>query len=101
MELRKWANAMLIAPLSAHTLAKIANGLSDSLVTLIARCWNMKTRKIHEKDNNSIKNGEEMKKLVNPLVICPAMNTMMWEHPVTEEHLSKLKSWGLTIVDPI
>lgn len=29
------------------------------------------------------------------------MNTMMWEHPVTNEQLEKLKNWGVTIVDPV
>jgi len=37
---------MIIAPLSANTLAKIATGMCDNLITLVCRCWNMK---IHEK----------------------------------------------------
>lgn len=44
IELRKWADALIIAPLSANTLAKIANGLCDNLVTLVCRCWDMKLR---------------------------------------------------------
>jgi phosphopantothenoylcysteine decarboxylase len=31
--------------------------------------------------------------------VCPAMNTMMYEHPCTLEHIQKLKSWGITVMD--
>lgn len=41
IELRKWANIMLIAPLSANTLAKLSNGLCDNLLTLVCRAWPM------------------------------------------------------------
>ena len=43
IELRKWAECLLIAPLSANTLAKLSNGLCDNLLTLICRAWDMKT----------------------------------------------------------
>lgn len=39
IELRKWADICLIAPLSANTLAKIANGLADNLLTSTLRAW--------------------------------------------------------------
>ena len=42
--LRKWADAMIIAPLSANTLAKLSTGLCDNLITLVCRCWDMKTQ---------------------------------------------------------
>jgi len=42
IELKKWADCLLIAPLSANTLAKLSNGLSDNLLTLICRAWSMK-----------------------------------------------------------
>lgn len=82
IELGKWADVLVIAPLSADTLAKLAHGRCDNLLTCIVRAWNM---------------GK-------PLVIAPAMNTHMWEHPATQEHLSTLKRWHkdkLYVLDPV
>merc|ERR1712029_238612 len=42
IELRKWADLMVIAPLSANTLAKISNGICDNLLTCVARAWDFK-----------------------------------------------------------
>lgn len=41
IQLRKWADYLLIAPLSANTLAKISNGICDNLLTLVCRAWPM------------------------------------------------------------
>lgn len=82
IELRSWADVLVIAPVSANTLGKLAHGLADNLVTNIARAW--------PRDK--------------PLIIAPAMNTQMWEHPATGEHLATLTRWfgaQLTIVLPI
>ena len=72
IELRKWADIFLIAPLSANTLAKLANGLSDNLLTCIFRAWDF-----------SLKEGEEAKsgksKLKKPIILAPAMNTFMFD----------------------
>lgn len=78
IQLRDTASALVIAPCSANTLAKLANGLADNLLTCVARAW----------DYN------------RPLIIVPAMNTYMWEHPVTQEHVIKLKHWGAKFVMP-
>ena len=78
--LRDWADVLLIAPLSANTLAKAANGLCDNLLTCVLRAWDRK----------------------KPVIIAPAMNTKMWEHPATAEHIAKLKSWyDLRVVPPV
>ncbi len=79
--LRRWADALLIAPLTAHTLARLANGLADDLLTSVARAWDMS----------------------KPIIVAPAMNTFMWEHPATKEHLTKLRRWypRLVIVQPV
>ncbi|RZF42679.1 hypothetical protein LSTR_LSTR001474 [Laodelphax striatellus] len=74
IELGKWADLLLIAPLDANTLAKIANGLCDNLLTCAVRAWD----------------------LSKPLLFCPAMNTRMWDHPITPTHIKTLKSWGYT-----
>jgi phosphopantothenoylcysteine decarboxylase len=65
IELRKWADLLLIAPLDANTLAKMANGLADNCLTCVYRAWDMK----------------------RPIVLAPAMNTLMWEHPATRRNL--------------
>lgn len=69
IELRRVATIILIAPLSANTLAKLANGLCDNLLTCVARCWDVKSG-------------------VNPFIVAPAMNTLMYEHPITDSQLS-------------
>ncbi|CAK73735.1 unnamed protein product (macronuclear) [Paramecium tetraurelia] len=79
IELRKWADCLLIAPLSANTMAKIANGLCDNLLTNVARAWDYK----------------------KPMILAPAMNTMMYENPITEKQINKLKKIGAFIIDSI
>lgn len=63
IELRKLADLLLISPLSANTMAKVSNGLSDNLLTSVFRCWDFKNKK--------------------PLLLAPAMNTLMYESPIT------------------
>ncbi|XP_069758794.1 phosphopantothenoylcysteine decarboxylase isoform X2 [Narcine bancroftii] len=72
IELRRWADVMVIAPLDANTLGKIASGICDNLLTCIVRAWDLK----------------------RPLLFCPAMNTAMWEHPITAVQIQTLKSFG-------
>ncbi len=68
IELRRWADLLLIAPLDANTLAKLANGLADNCLTCVWRAWDT----------------------TRPVVLAPAMNTLMWEHPFTSRHLRQL-----------
>ncbi|MCK6521468.1 phosphopantothenoylcysteine decarboxylase [Myxococcota bacterium] len=68
IELRAWAELLLLAPLDANTLAKLALGLSDNLLTCAFRAWE------HPR----------------PVVLAPAMNTLMWESPQTARHLRAL-----------
>jgi phosphopantothenoylcysteine decarboxylase len=65
IELRKWADIFVIAPLDANTLAKLAVGLCDNCLTCVWRAWD----------------------LARPVVLAPAMNTLMWQHPFTRRHL--------------
>jgi phosphopantothenoylcysteine decarboxylase/phosphopantothenate--cysteine ligase len=72
--LGRWADIMLIAPLSCNTLAKMAHGQCDNLllaVYLSAIC---------------------------PIVVAPAMDEDMWHHPATKENLKRLESFGNKII---
>lgn len=66
--LRDWADLLVVAPLDAHTLAKFALGLSDNLLSCIFRAWDFR----------------------KTVILAPAMNTLMWESPVTLRHLRLL-----------
>ncbi|KAJ3365631.1 hypothetical protein GGF32_008764 [Allomyces javanicus] len=79
IELRNWADIMVIAPLSANTLAKAANGLCDGLLTCVLRAWHF----------------------TKPVFVAPAMNTAMYEHPITATQLQTLTSWGYQVIPPI
>lgn len=68
IELRRWADVFLVAPLDANTLAKLAVGLCDNALTCVWRAWDT----------------------ARPVVLAPAMNTLMWQHPFTRRHLRSL-----------
>jgi len=68
IELRRWADVFVVAPLDANTLAKFALGLSDNCLTCVFRAWDF----------------------ARPVVLAPAMNTLMWESPITRRHLAQI-----------
>ncbi len=82
IELRRWASVLLIAPCDANTLAKCALGLTDNCLTCVYRAWDR----------------------ARPVILAPAMNTLMWEHPVTQRHLDQIAAdlgSALHVVAPI
>mmetsp|Transcript_257 Transcript_257/g.415 ORF Transcript_257/g.415 Transcript_257/m.415 type:complete len:150 (-) Transcript_257:27-476(-) len=84
IQLRDWADVAIVAPLSAHTLAKIATGLCDDTLTCVLRAWEFgHTKNMTNKGN---KKGK-------PLVLAPAMNTAMWEHPLTRLQLKTIEGF--------
>lgn len=93
IDLRDWADMAIVAPLSAHTLAKFATGLSDDTLSCCIRAWDFGHGKRPGK----------------PLILAPAMNTAMWEHPLSKSQLDTVKSFwnsnresenGIIIVEP-
>ncbi|KAK4610417.1 Coenzyme A biosynthesis protein 3 [Fulvia fulva] len=86
IELRRWADLMLIAPLSANGLASLSLGLSGNLLYSVARAWD--TTGLIDKPRNGI--GKKV------IMVAPAMNTAMWNHPVTKRHLDILEGeWNV------
>ncbi|OAA58458.1 Flavoprotein [Niveomyces insectorum RCEF 264] len=83
IELRRWADVLVVAPLSANLLAKIANGLCDSLLTCVIRAW--------QTDPAAGKR----------ILVAPSMNTCMWNHPLTARQLATLRNaWGAEAAVP-
>lgn len=80
IELRRWADVLVISPLSANTMAKIVNGMCDNLLTSVVRAW----------DVTGTVDGVKKK-----ILVAPAMNTCMWNHPITARQLRVLEDeWG-------
>ncbi len=89
IEFRRWADLLVVAPLDANTLAKFALGFSDNFLTCLYRAWDF----------------------AKPVVLAPAMNTLMWESPITRRHLAQilddhgesrpLEDWSLAEADAV
>src|SRR5918994_219812 len=76
LELVERADAFLIAPASANTIAKLAGGHADNLLTAAALACR------------------------RPLIVAPAMNAAMYEHPATQANLARLRARGVTVLEP-
>ena len=66
----------MVAPLSANTLAKLAHGLADNVLTEAALAFR------------------------GPFLVAPAMNVRMWEHPATQANVAALRERGVELVGP-
>lgn len=79
VDLGKWAQVMAIAPLSANTLTKLATGQCSDFLGSIFLAWRQN----------------------RPVLLFPAMNTMMWQHAFTQEHVAKINKLPFAkVVDP-
>lgn len=74
VEMGRWADAMIIAPCSANTLAKMANGICDTLVNAVYLS------------------------AICPVFVAPAMDEDMWLHPGTRNNIQKIRSYGNHII---
>jgi phosphopantothenoylcysteine decarboxylase / phosphopantothenate---cysteine ligase len=70
------ADLLVIAPLSANTLAKLAHGLADNVLTQLALAFR------------------------GPVLVAPAMNVRMWEHPATQANVASLRERGVELIGP-
>ena len=76
VELAEWTDVLVVAPATAHTIARLANGLADDFLTTYFL--------VHR----------------GPVVVAPAMETRMWEHPATRRNLELLAARGARFVGP-
>ena len=76
ISLSRWADLILIAPATANTISKLANGNSDDLASTVALASNKK------------------------IFIAPAMNVRMWEHQSTKQNIIKLKTYNYELIGP-
>lgn len=76
IELAKWADCCIIAPADANVLAKMAHGIADDFLTTFILAFD------------------------GPVLVAPAMNTVMYHQKVTQANISKLKSYGFEVISP-
>ncbi len=76
ISLSRWADLILVAPITANTISKISTGSSDDLASTVILASNKE------------------------IYLVPAMNVRMWEHPTTKENINKLKNYGYRIIGP-
>lgn len=76
IELADKSDIMVIAPATANVIGKLAYGIADDFLTTTALA------------------------MTSPIIICPSMNVNMWNNPIVQENLAKLKSSGYQIIEP-
>ncbi len=77
ISLSRWADLILIAPATANTISKLANGISDDLASTVVLASNKK------------------------IFLAPAMNIRMWDHQSTKQNIVKLKTYNYKLIGPM
>jgi len=76
LELARWAQQVVVAPATANTIARLAHGLADDLVSTLCLATEA------------------------PIAIAPAMNHVMWRHPATQANIATLRMRGVQVIGP-
>lgn len=76
IELARWADRIVVAPASANTLARLAHGFADDLVSTLCLATTA------------------------PITVAPAMNHRMWLHPATQANIATLRGRGVQVIGP-
>lgn len=77
LELARWADRVVVAPATANTVAKLAHGFADDLVSTLCLATTA------------------------PVALCPAMNHRMWLHASTQANIETLRTRGVAIIGPV
>lgn len=78
ISLAQRADCFVIAPATANIIGKIASGIADDMLSTVVMAVNLK----------------------KPVIICPAMNTAMYENKITQDNISRLRGYGYQFVEP-
>jgi phosphopantothenoylcysteine decarboxylase/phosphopantothenate--cysteine ligase len=76
IELAKWADIIVLAPATANCIARLAHGFADDLLSTVCLASQA------------------------PIIVAPAMNTVMWHHPATQTNLQRLRERGVFLLEP-
>jgi phosphopantothenoylcysteine decarboxylase/phosphopantothenate--cysteine ligase len=79
IHISRWADTIILAPATANCINKISAGIADDMLTTT---WIAALG------------------LKKPMFIAPAMNSLMWDYPATQDSILKLKNWGINILSP-
>lgn len=77
ISLKDWGDMLIVAPATANIIGKVANGIADDALSTLLLAFSGK-----------------------PVIMAPAMNSLMWAHPAVQRNLETLKGWGIRMVGP-
>ena len=77
ISLKDWGDVLIVAPATANIIGKVANGIADDALSTLLLAFSQK-----------------------PVILAPAMNSLMWAHPAVQRNIATLKSWGIRMVGP-
>lgn len=77
ISLKDWGDVLVVAPATANIIGKVASGIADDALSTLLLAFSDK-----------------------PVIMAPAMNSLMWAHPAVQRNISTLKSWGIRMVGP-
>jgi len=78
ISLKDWGDMLVVAPATANIIGKVAAGIADDALSTLLLAFSQK-----------------------PVVMAPAMNSMMWAHPAVQRNIATLKAWGIRMVGPV
>ena len=77
ISLKDWGDMLIVAPATANIIGKVANGIADDALSTLLLAFSQK-----------------------PVVMAPAMNSLMWAHPAVQRNIETLRGWGIRMVGP-